>query len=48
MSETRGPELALALKRPFAEQVAFFRGKLGNLVPTAKWDELWVPPRKRG
>ena len=28
-------ELAFALKRPFAEQVAFFRGKLGNLVPTA-------------
>jgi hypothetical protein len=29
-----------ALKRPFAEQVAFFRGKLGNLVPTAAWDDI--------
>lgn len=47
MSETRGPELALALKRPFAEQVAFFRGKLGNLVPTAKWDELWKAQHDR-
>jgi uncharacterized protein with gpF-like domain len=28
------------LKRPFAEQFAFFREKLGNLVPTARWDDL--------
>lgn len=27
-------------KRPFAEQVAYFRGKLGNLVPTARWDDM--------
>lgn len=26
--------------RPFAEQVAFFRAKLGNLVPTQFWDDL--------
>lgn len=26
--------------RPFTEQVAFFRRKLGNLVPTARWDDL--------
>lgn len=26
--------------KPFAEQVAFFRGKLGNLVPTQWWDDL--------
>lgn len=25
---------------PFAEQVAFFRRKLGNLVPTRRWDDL--------
>ncbi len=25
---------------PFAEQIAFFRGKLKNLAPTAKWDDL--------
>ncbi|BAV64773.1 PBECR3 domain-containing polyvalent protein [Sphingobium cloacae] len=28
------------LRRPFTEQVAFFRGKLGNLVPTERWDDL--------
>lgn len=33
-------ELAFALGRPFAEQVAFFRGKLGNLVPTATWKDI--------
>lgn len=26
--------------KPFAEQVAFFRQKLGNLVPTLRWDDL--------
>ncbi len=26
---------------PFAGQIAFFRAKLGNLVPTARWDDLW-------
>ena len=33
--------LALVLKKPFAEQVAFFRQKLGNLVPTERWTDLW-------
>ncbi|QRY97387.1 phage head protein [Sphingomonas paucimobilis] len=28
------------LRRPFAEQVAYFRGKLGDLVPTQRWDDL--------
>ena len=28
------------LKRPFDEQVAFFRSKLGNRVPTQRWDDL--------
>lgn len=37
----RAPEVAAALKLPFAEQIAFFRGKLGRLVPTAKWTDLW-------
>lgn len=27
-------------KRPFAEQVAFFRNKLGRLVPTRRWDDI--------
>lgn len=26
--------------RPFPEQIAFFRGKLGNLVPTRRWDDI--------
>lgn len=26
--------------QPFTEQLAFFRQKLGNLVPTARWDDL--------
>ena len=25
---------------PFAEQIAFFRRKLGNLVPTQRWDDM--------
>lgn len=27
-------------KRPFAEQIEFFRGKLGNLIPTEKWTDV--------
>jgi uncharacterized protein with gpF-like domain len=26
--------------QPFTEQVAFFRNKLGNLVPTKRWDDI--------
>jgi len=33
---------------PFAEQVAFFRGKLGNLVPTARWDDISKSAHDRG
>jgi len=32
--------LSGTLRKPFAEQVAFFRNKLGRLVPTARWDDL--------
>lgn len=34
-------------RRPFAEQVAFFRGKLGNQVPTATWRDLWKSQHDR-
>lgn len=34
------PALRPVLGRPFAEQVAFYRNKLGNLVPTARWDDI--------
>lgn len=27
-------------RRPFPEQIEFFRGKLGRLVPTRRWDDL--------
>lgn len=32
---------------PFAEQIAFFRAKLGNLVPTEKWTDLWKAQHDR-
>jgi len=32
--------LSGAFKKPFPEQVAFFRGKLGKLVPTKRWDDI--------
>ena len=32
--------LSGAFRRPFPEQVAFFRQKLGNRVPTQRWDDL--------
>lgn len=35
-------------RQPFPEQVAFFRQKLGNLVPTARWDDLWKSQHDRG
>ncbi|WP_438438896.1 PBECR2 nuclease fold domain-containing protein [Hydrogenophilus thermoluteolus] len=41
------PDLSAVLRQPFAEQAAFFRGKLGNLVPTAKWDDLWKSQHDR-
>lgn len=33
-------EIDAVLKKPFAEQVAFFRNKLGNLIPTERYDDL--------
>ncbi len=35
----KGP-LKGAFNRPFAEQVAAFRTRLGELVPTARWDDI--------
>lgn len=32
---------------PFSEQVAFFRQKLGNLVPTERWDDLLAAEHDR-
>lgn len=33
-------EVSGTFRRPFTEQVAFFRRKLGNLVPTKAWDDM--------
>ncbi|WP_119352929.1 phage minor head protein [Azohydromonas sediminis] len=40
MPQSAAPDLAFVFRRPFSEQVAFFRGKLGNLVPTATWRDI--------
>ena len=40
-------DLAFILKRPFAEQVAFFRGKLRKHVPTETWRDLWKAEHDR-
>lgn len=34
------PQIAAVFTRPFAEQVAFFRGKLRTILPTATWRDL--------
>lgn len=34
------PAIGGVFHRPFAEQVAYFRGKLGKLVPTTRWDDI--------
>lgn len=36
------------LRRPFAEQTAFFRQKLGNLVPTERWDDMTAAAHDTG
>jgi hypothetical protein len=41
------PSIAFIFRRPFAEQVAFFRGKLGHLVPTATWRDVWQSAHDR-
>ncbi|TNJ40486.1 phage minor head protein [Phaeobacter sp. B1627] len=33
-------ELAATFRKPFPEQVATFRLRLGDLVPTARWDDI--------
>lgn len=40
--------LAATFRRPFPEQVAAFRLRLGDLVPTARWDDLWQDAHDRG
>ncbi|MFD1342890.1 phage head morphogenesis protein [Litorisediminicola beolgyonensis] len=33
-------DIAATLRRPFPEQIAAFRARLGDLVPTARWDDI--------
>lgn len=39
--------IAGIFRRPFAEQVAAFRLRLGNLVPTARWDDVFQDGHNR-
>lgn len=40
MAEALPSVVSGAFRQPFKEQVAYFRNKLGNLVPTARWDDM--------
>lgn len=40
MADDQPSTLLGVFRRPFAEQIAFFRNKLRNLVPTRRWDDL--------
>lgn len=39
--------LGFQFRRPFPEQLAAFRLRLGNLVPTSAWDDLWQEQHDR-
>lgn len=40
MPEGHPSSLSGAFRKPFSQQIAFFRRKLGNQVPTRRWDDL--------
>lgn len=40
MADPQPSQFDGVLRRPFPEQIAYFRGKLGNLVPTSRWDDI--------
>jgi len=41
------PGVAATFRKPFAEQIAAFRLRLGNQLPTSKWDDLWKAQHDR-
>lgn len=41
-------DLALTFRQPFAEQLAAFRLRLQNLVPTQTWTDMWHNAHDRG
>lgn len=45
---TQPSQIDGATRLPFAEQIAFYRGKLGNLIPTQAWDDLWQAQHDSG
>lgn len=45
---TATPQLRQVFREPFAAQIAFWRNKLRNLVPTSRWDDLWEDQHDRG
>lgn len=44
----RDPAIREVFKRPFAEQVDFFRGKAGNLIPSTTWTDVWKSQHDTG
>ena len=42
------PSISGVFREPFQEQVAFFRQKLGNLVPTERWTDMQKEAHDRG
>lgn len=48
MQNVQDPRIAQVFKRPFAEQAAFFRGKLGNLLPSKTWKDVQKSQHDRG
>ncbi len=40
--------ISAVFKRPFDEQVAFFRNKLGNMIPTERWTDVWKSAHDTG
>lgn len=41
------PDLRATFRKPFTEQVAAFRLRLGDLVPTSRWDDVWQQAHDR-
>lgn len=41
-------DISATFRRPFAEQVAAFRLRLGNLIPTSRWDDITRNQHDRG
>ncbi len=40
--------LEAVFREPFPEQIAFFRQKLGNLIPTQRWTDVWQSAHDSG